>query len=95
LEILQELSEPELVEELASLFLTVQEIEDILSFDRDYLRLEIQNPNSDFGRAYRRGVARTKIQLRFDTRKFAVLGSPQAMKDMLDNLSDQIMSENA
>lgn len=89
------MSEEELVEEFASLFLKVGEIEDLMNYDRDFLRLEIQDGGSLLGRAYRRGVARTKIRLRFDTLRFAVSGSPQAAEEMKEYLSDQIMSENA
>lgn len=95
LEILQGLSEAEMVDELASLFLRVDEIEDIIGYELGKLKEEIQDPNSVLGRAYRHGVARTKLRLRLDTMQFALSGSPQAAEEMKEYLSDQMMSENA
>lgn len=95
LEILQGLSETEMVDELASLFLRVDEIEDLMGYEKDFLKNEIHDPDSEIGRAYRHGVARTKLRLRFDIRNFAMTGSTSAAADMKEYLSDQMMSENA
>lgn len=84
------------VEELAALFFTIAEIALFIGMDDEELRTEITcNTDSELSQAYYRGKLRTKIQLRFDSRNYALHGSPQALLEMREYLSDQQIDENA
>ena len=56
------------------------------------IRLHPENPLSI---AYHRGQLKTVVMLRFDVRRYAVSGSPDANKEMLQHFSEQKYSENA
>lgn len=84
------------VEELAALFFTIAEIALFIGMDEEKLRTEITcDTDSDISRAYYRGKLRTKILLRFDSRNYALHGSPQALTEMREYLSNQDIDENA
>ena len=84
------------VEELAALFFTIAEIALFIGMDEEDLRTEITyDTDSPISQAYYRGKLRTKIQLRFDSRNYALHGSPQAIQEMREYLSDQNIDENA
>ena len=87
-------SEVELIEEYASLFLTVEEIAILLNVDVQELRREIKGMTTERAKAYHRGKLTTTIELRKQTLQFARKGSPQAEAAMLDFLSKQKLSEN-
>lgn len=96
---LQRLTESPLetkVEELASLFFSINEIALFVGMDEEDLRTEITcDTDSAVSQAYYRGKLRTKIQLRFDSRNYALHGSTQALAEMREYLSDQDIDENA
>ena len=84
------------VEELAALFFTIAEIALFIGMDEEDLRTEITcDTDSSISQAYYRGKLRTKIMLRFDSRNYALHGSPQAVQEMREYLSDQNIDENA
>lgn len=84
------------VEELAALFFTIAEIALFIGMDEEELRTEITcDTESPISQAYYRGKLRTKIMLRFDSRNYALHGSPQALQEMREYLSDQQIDENA
>ena len=84
------------VEELAALFFTIAEIALFIGMDEEELRTEITcDTESPISQAYYHGKLRTKILLRFDSRNFALHGSPQAAQEMREYLSDQQIDENA
>lgn len=94
LENLAGLSEEDQVRELASLFFTPREIADFIGIDADKFISDLQfEPDNNMVKAYRKGVAETKIKLRFDTKRFALAGSPDAANSMKDYLSKQQLSE--
>ena len=93
---LSELTVEKQVEELSSLFFTISEIALFIGEDAETLRSVIMfNKDSEISKAYNRGKLRTRILLRFDSRKFALSGSPQAVQEMREYLSDQNIDENA
>lgn len=84
------------VEELAALFFPISEIALFIGMDEENLRTEITcDVESEISKAYYRGKLRTKILLRFDSRNYALHGSPQAVQEMREYLSDQQIDENA
>lgn len=94
LENLQELSNEEQIYELASLFFTPVEIADFvgLAVD-DFISLIKFVPDDPYAVAYRKGVMDTRIKLRFNTKRFALSGSPEAINSMRDYHSKQSISE--
>ena len=86
------------VEELAALFFTIAEIALFIGMDEEDLRTEITcDTESPISQAYYRGKLHTKIKLRFDSLNYALHGhgSPQAVQEMREYLSDQNIDENA
>ena len=84
------------VEELAALPMTITEIAMFTGQDADELRAIINTqPMHSLAKAYNRGKIRTTIKTRFDNLHYALHGSPEAMRDVKEYLSDQIIDENA
>lgn len=84
------------VEELAALFFTISDIALFTGLDEDDLRTDLMDDApGEYAKAYRRGQLKTKIRLRFDSRNYALHGSPQALNDMKEHLADQQIDENA
>lgn len=82
--------------ELASLFMKVSEIAYFIGMTPDeFSKLVRLHPENHLSISYHRGQLKTVIMLRFDARRFAVAGSPDANKEMLQHLSEQKYSENA
>lgn len=82
--------------ELASLFLKIEDIAFFIGMEPEELSKIIKlHPADELSIAYHRGQMRTMIMLRFDTRRYAFSGSPEANKEMLQHLSEQMYSENA
>lgn len=82
--------------ELASLFLKIEDIAFFIGMAPEELSNIIKlHPSDELSIAYHRGQMRTMIMLRYDTRRYALSGSPEANKEMLQHLSEQIYSENA
>ena len=93
---LSKLDEDQKVFELASLFMKVDEIAFFIGKAPDELSRIIRlHPEDPLSIAYHRGQMRTVIMLRFDARRYAVAGSPDANKEMLQHLSEQKVSEHA
>lgn len=93
---LTESSVEDRVEELAALFFTIAEIALFIGMDEEELRTEITcDTDGSISQAYYRGKLKTKILLRFDSRNYALHGSPQAVQEMREYLSDQNIDENA
>lgn len=87
-------SKEDQVEKLASLFFTPEEIAGYVGLDpEDFIRKIKFKSNDKFVEAYRKGVMETEIRLRFDTHRFALSGSPEAVNSMKDYLSKQKISE--
>ncbi len=83
------------VYELASLFMEVQDIAYFIGMTPDDLAKTIKyHPSDPLSIAYHRGQLKTKIMLRFDARNYAMSGSPEATKEMLEHLSQQLTSED-
>lgn len=83
------------VEEMAALYFSVDDICTLTSLKPTEIINDINyNEPTEIQKAYRRGVLRTKILLRFDTKRFAIAGSPAAVDEMKEYLSDQIKSEH-
>lgn len=82
--------------ELSALFMTVQDIAYFIGMNPDELATLIKlHPENELSIAYHRGQQKTKIQLRYDIRRYAESGSPDAIKEMLLYLAEQTNSENA
>ena len=93
---LSKLDKDQKVFELASLFLKIQDIAYFIGEKPEELAKTIKlHPSDPLAIAYHRGQLKTMIMLRFDARRYAVSGSPEANKEMLQHLSEQIYSENA
>lgn len=84
------------MEELAALPMTITEIAMFTGQDVDELRATINTqPKHSLTIAYNRGKMRTTIKTRFDNLLYALHGSPEAMRDVKEYLSDQQIDENA
>ena len=93
---LSKLDKDQKVFELAALFMKVPEIAYFIGMSPDELATIIKlHPENELSIAYHRGQMRTVIMLRFDCRRFAVSGSPDANKEMLQHLAEQKHSEHA
>ena len=93
---LSKLDEDEKVFELASLFMKVSEIAYFIGMKPEELSKIIRlHPENPLSIAYHRGQLKTVVMLRFDVRRYAVSGSPDANKEMLQHFSEQKYSENA
>lgn len=88
-------SEEELkqVEEYAGLFLTWEDIAVLLEKEISEFQEEFKNKNSQLFRAYRRGQAIKKRDIRRPVIKMAEHGSPQAELLVDKYISDQAISE--
>ena len=82
-----------LIEEYASLFLTVDQIAILLDVSAEELRREIRIGTSPEAKAYRRGQLETTVELRRQTKMFAEKGSPQAEESMTEFGRQQKASE--
>lgn len=88
-------SKAEKVETLASLFFTTKQIAAFVGIPHeDFVRTLNHNPDDPLAIAYHHGKMKTEILLRFDTKKFAIAGSPQALEDMKAFLLKQNISEH-
>lgn len=84
------------VEEMAALPMTITEIAMFTGQDAEELRAIINTqPKHFLTMAYNRGKMRTTIMTRFDNLQYALHGSPEAMRDVKEYLSDQTIDENA
>ena len=84
------------VERLAELPMTITEIAMFTGMAAEDLRAIINhNPESPITKAYNRGKMATIIKTRFDNLHYALHGSPEAMRDVKEYLSDQQIDENA
>lgn len=70
--------ELDLVMEYSGLFMNLEDIASLLDKDLDQLRDEFQNKKGEFYKAYRKGQAISKLNLRKPVIKLASYGSPQA-----------------
>lgn len=94
LEKLSASSDADIVRELAALFFEIPDIAFFLGMETEKLATIINlHPDDALSIAYREGQLRTKIMLRFDSRRYALTGSPEATKVMFQHLAEQIKSE--
>lgn len=89
------MSDAEKVETLASLFFTTQQIAAFIGKPiEDFKRILKYKPDDPLTIGYNRGKMQTEVMLRFDTKCFALAGSPEALKDMKEYLLKQNISEH-
>ncbi len=78
-----------MVEEYASLFMTIDEICILCALDPTQFRREVRNGTSKLARAYLKGKLESMVEIRRMTVEFAKKGSPQAetlIKEYLDKM---------
>ena len=94
-EMLIKSSEAEKVETLASLFFTTKQIAAFIGKPLEtFVQTLNHKPEDPLTLAYHRGKMKTEIILRFDTNRFALAGSPEALRDMKEYLMKQNISEH-
>ena len=87
-------SKEDQVYKLASLFFTPENIAFFVGLNPEEFKRRIKfSPEDSLVIAYRKGVMETEIKLRFDTHRYALSGSPEAINTMKDYLSKQKISE--
>lgn len=87
-------SKEDQVYKLASLFFTPEDIAFFVGLNSEEFKRRIKfSPEDGLVIAYRKGVMETEIKLRFDTHRYALSGSPEAINSMKDYLSKQKISE--
>lgn len=90
-----ESSDAEKVEKMASLFFTAKQIAAFIGMKHsEFLRIINCDSENPIAKAYHQGKMKTEIMLRFDSLKFAMSGSPQALEEMKGLLIKQNLSEN-
>lgn len=90
------LSDEEKVSELSSLFFTISEIAVFLDINEEDFRQKVLFEKDSWqSKAYYKGIMRTTIRMRYDTRRFALAGSPQAEEEMKQFLTRQKLEEDA
>lgn len=90
-----ESSDAEKVETMASLFFTTKQIASFIGMKHsDFLHIINYDSENPLSVAYHHGKMKTEIVLRFDSLKFAMSGSPQALEEMKSLLIKQNLSEN-
>lgn len=78
----------EQIEKLASIYLSISDIALVIDVPADILREDISDKTSEVGKAYLRGKVATKIRLRTQEIKLAMVGSPLAIENARKNLLD-------
>lgn len=78
----------EQVEKYASIYLPISDIAAIIEVPPDVLREDIADKASPVSRAYMRGKAASKVKLRTQEMKLAMIGSPLALENARKNLLD-------
>lgn len=81
------------IEELSSLFCSIDEIALLIDVPENDLRRDIRNKNSDAARYYFRGKLGTQVKLRRQIKLFAEKGSPQAEQTMKQLYEKQCSNE--
>ena len=77
------------------MFFSPSEIADYVGLDNNEFISNIRYSHNDpYAAAYKKGVMNTKIQLRFDTKRYALSGSPEAINTMRDYMSKQKIDES-
>lgn len=76
------------VEKYASIYMPISDIALIIGVPAEVLREDIANRSSDISKAYRRGKVASKIKLRTQEMKLAMVGSPLALENARKNLID-------
>lgn len=78
----------EQIEKYASIYLPISDIALIIDVKAEVLRADIADRGSAVSKAYRRGKAASKVQLRAQEMKLAMVGSPLALENARRNLLD-------
>lgn len=83
-------SEEELkqIEDLSSIFMKISDIAVILDIPADVLREDISNRQNPAYKAYNRGKITAKVKLRRQEMEFAAVGSPLAMENTINALTE-------
>lgn len=78
----------EQVEKYASIYLPISDIALILDIPAEVLREDIADRGNPVSRAYLKGKAASKVKLRAQEMKLAMVGSPLALENARKNLLD-------
>ena len=87
------MEELELLEEYASLLLTIDQIALLLGIDATELRRLIRHGKNDHAKAYNRGKLKTIMEVRKQTVEFAKKGSPAAEALVNGFITKQLQNE--
>lgn len=87
------MEELELLEEYASLLLTIDQIALLLGIDATELRRLIRHGKNDHSKAYNRGKLKTIMEVRKQTVEFAKKGSPAAEALVNGFITKQLQNE--
>lgn len=88
------LSKEDKVQALAMLLMEIADIAALTGYTAEELSALIRiHPEDPISIAYNRGKLKTKVMLRFDALRYAISGSPEATKEMLQHMVEQEQSE--
>lgn len=76
------------IEKYASIFLPISDMALLVGVPAEDLREAISDQSSEVGRAYLRGKAASKVRIRAQEMKLAMVGSPLALEATRRNLLD-------
>ena len=76
------------IEKYASIYLPISDIALIIDVPAEVLREDIADRSSKVSKAYHRGKAASKVKLRAQEMKLAMVGSPLALENARKNLLD-------
>lgn len=76
------------IEEMAKVYLPIKDMAALLDLDCETLRIEIKDETSNAGKAYRRGKATSKYELRKQEMVLATAGSPLGLESVAAALTE-------
>lgn len=76
------------IEKYASVYLPISDIALIIEVPAEVLREDIADRSSEVSKAYHKGKAASKVRLRTQEMKLAMVGSPLALENARRNLLD-------
>lgn len=76
------------IQKLAASFVSIREIAVVMDLDGEMLKSAVADPDSEIGKAYRKGKTQTIVALKEQETQLALMGSPAAVQAVRDYLID-------
>lgn len=76
------------IEKYASIYMPISDIALLVGMEPERLRELVADKSTDISKAYRRGKVASKVRIRTQEMKLAMVGSPLALENARKNLLD-------